>query len=33
MLSDAWGVEPGEPIGKTVWFTLAMASAVNAATR
>ncbi len=31
MLSDAWGVEPGEPSGKTVWFMLALAPAVNAA--
>ncbi len=33
MLSDAWGVVPADTTGKTVWFTLSLAPAVNAATR
>ena len=28
MLSDSWGVEPEEPSGKTVWFTMPAAATV-----
>lgn len=31
MLSDAWGVVPAERSGKTVWFTLSLAPADDAA--
>jgi anti-sigma regulatory factor (Ser/Thr protein kinase) len=28
MLSDSWGVEPEDPSGKTVWFTMPVATAM-----
>jgi anti-sigma regulatory factor (Ser/Thr protein kinase) len=31
MLSDSWGVEPEDPAGKTVWFTMPAASAMQPA--
>jgi anti-sigma regulatory factor (Ser/Thr protein kinase) len=31
MLSDTWGVEPEEPSGKTVWFTMPAAAGMEAA--
>ncbi len=31
MLSDSWGVEPENPSGKTVWFTMPAATATAAA--
>ena len=31
MLSDSWGVEPEDPAGKTVWFTMPAATAARAA--
>ncbi|HEX3977504.1 MAG TPA: ATP-binding protein [Solirubrobacteraceae bacterium] len=31
MLSDTWGVEPENPSGKTVWFTMPVAAAMEVA--
>ena len=31
MLSDSWGVEPEDPSGKTVWFTMPAATAMQPA--
>jgi anti-sigma regulatory factor (Ser/Thr protein kinase) len=31
MLSDTWGVEPEQPAGKTVWFTMPAAATAQAA--
>ena len=33
MLSDSWGVEPENPSGKTVWFTMPAAAAMQAAAK
>src|SRR6202012_1361029 len=30
MLSDSWGVDPEDPAGKTVWFTMPAAVAIEA---